>query len=109
MNSAGRILTLANLVLASGPRCRAQSVADILERVRAAVLTITTNDAKGKSNGLASGFAVRQDGVVLTAWHVVSDAATVRIKMQDGNEYAVKGVLAKGSTACGCSSTHQGG
>jgi len=78
---------------------RAQSTADVLERARPSVVTITTCDADGKQNGQGSGFFVRKDGVVMTAWHVVSDAASAVVKTQSSKSYPVKGLIAKDAGA----------
>src|SRR5580700_7953500 len=73
----------------------AQSVAEILARANPAVVTISTRDAKGNPGGLGSGFLVGSNGIVITAWHVVSEAATAVVKLHDGRTYDVAGVWAK--------------
>ncbi len=42
---------------------------------------------KRKEVGQGSGFLITPDGYILTNNHVVGDATTVRVKMQDGKEY----------------------
>ena len=37
-----------------------------------------------------SGFIVRQDGFIYTNFHVVEDADSVQVKLQDGREFAGK-------------------
>ncbi len=40
-----------------------------------------TYDGAGKAIGQGSGFIVRQDGVIVTNYHVISDAKSIRIKV----------------------------
>jgi tetratricopeptide (TPR) repeat protein len=57
-----------------------------------AVVVIETYDKNGKPIGQGSGFIVRQDGAVVTNYHVISDA--VDIKVRTGNKVLkVEGLL----------------
>jgi S1-C subfamily serine protease len=85
------LLGMAGLALP----CLSQKSADVLEHARPAIVTVFTTDSKGKETGLGSGFIVRADGVIVTAWHVVSGAAKARIKLADGHTYAVIGLVGK--------------
>ena len=51
------------------------------------VATVLAGDAKEQSLRLASAVVVRQDGVLLTAYHVVKDAREVQIKLKNGETY----------------------
>ena len=72
-----------------------QGIADVLERARPAVVTIVVRDVNGREIGQGSGFIVREDGAIITAWHVVARAATASVRLQSGASYAVAGMLAK--------------
>lgn len=88
------MFTLCSFLVTVG-QCRAQQTADILEHVRPGVVTVLTADSKGKNTGLGSGFVVREDGVIVTAWHVVEGAASARIKLAGGRLFPVLGLLGK--------------
>lgn len=59
-----------------------QTVAGAVERIGPAVAQITVG-ANGRA-GQGSGFVISPDGLIVTNNHVVSDAKTVRVHMQDG-------------------------
>lgn len=44
-------------------------------------------------NGGGSGFLVREDGLVLTAQHVIASASEAQIKLENGKTYRVLGVV----------------
>ncbi len=48
-----------------------------------AVVVIVTYDEKGKPIGQGSGFLVRQDGAIVTNYHVISNAKNIKIKASD--------------------------
>ena len=57
-----------------------------------AVVVVISYDSKGNPIGQGSGFVVREDGVIATNYHVISNAADIRIKA--GNKmFKVKGFL----------------
>jgi S1-C subfamily serine protease len=45
-----------------------------------AVLAVAAYDKEGSPSGHGSGFVIRRDGTVVTSFHVISNAAEVRIK-----------------------------
>ena len=86
----GRILTpFAALVLASPPALRSQQPtrpAPInIPVARKAVVTIQALDASGQLMASGTGFFVTE-GFVVTAAHVLEDAAGCRIEMSDGQQ-----------------------
>ena len=56
------------------------SPADIIARVTPSVVSISTDF------GWGSGVVVREDGLILTAFHVVQDAASITVGFNDGSE-----------------------
>lgn len=50
------------------------------------------NDA-GRESGIATGFFVTEDGILITNYHVIENARYIRIKTQDGSVYDVTSVL----------------
>jgi len=87
---------------------RASSFATLIERARPAVVAIRTvlkkgsaeaewlpgtfdpwrlfPDAPRRQEGIGSGFIIRQDGYVVTNYHVVADAAAVRVQLEGLSE-----------------------
>ena len=57
-----------------------QSLVGITQRVSPAVVGISTRGGSG------SGFIIREDGIVLTNWHVVGNYRTVTVELATGNE-----------------------
>jgi hypothetical protein len=71
----------------------AQDLADVLDRVRPAIVTIEATAREGSS--LGTGFVVRRDGVVLTAAHVIKDANRIRVRFPDGKAVGVERIIAE--------------
>jgi tetratricopeptide (TPR) repeat protein len=46
-----------------------------------AVIVVLTYDRKGKLIGQGSGFVVRQDGAIVTNYHVISNAANIKVRV----------------------------
>jgi tetratricopeptide (TPR) repeat protein len=74
-------------VAAGAHTCPSPDAATWLER-RAAVVKITS------STGAGSGFLVRSDGSIATAYHVIAGAETVWVHLPSGKAYAAEGVTA---------------
>jgi len=55
-----------------------------LETIRKAVVTIHALDADGQTSASGTGFFVSPEGMVVTAAHVLADAAGCSIEMSDG-------------------------
>lgn len=58
-----------------------------VEKTMSSVVLILTGKGDGLLNKLGSGVIVRNDGVILTAYHVVKDAAQVQIRLKNGEIY----------------------
>ncbi|HUW08850.1 MAG TPA: trypsin-like peptidase domain-containing protein [Anaerolineae bacterium] len=65
----------------------------VLARVAPAVVTVIGTNAEGEQETLGSGMIVGGDGIVVTAWHVVSQATAVRVKLPSGVSYQADGLL----------------
>ena len=65
----------------------------LVDEVSPVVTTITTEVKKGRSTHpgpTGSGFVISADGYVLTNHHVINDAETIRVKLDDGRELTAK-------------------
>jgi serine protease Do len=86
---------------------RRTAITSAVERVAPSVVTVQTEVVQrvpadvfeqffgGRSGtrsaaGLGSGFIVREDGVIVTNAHVVSDAASISVALKDGTTYPAK-------------------
>ena len=65
---------------------------EVIERVPADVFEQFFGGRSGTRSaaGLGSGFVVREDGVIVTNAHVVSEAARISVAMKDGTTYPAK-------------------
>ena len=80
-------LTLATLAAAAVTSLGAQqtgAAAMNLETIRKAVVTIHALDADGQTIASGTGFFVAPEGMVVTAAHVLADAAGCSIELSDG-------------------------
>lgn len=69
-------------------------VAPVARRSLPSVVTVLSFDGAGKQFGLGSGFIVREDGLVVTNYHVIQSASSVEIRGKDIGSFRVKGVVA---------------
>lgn len=99
--------------LAAGPNARATSYADVIEPVQAAVVSVYSSkttkqrvqvpdifrqfygngafpDRESTERGLGSGVVVSKDGYILTNNHVVAEADSLRVTLNDGREFDAK-------------------
>jgi S1-C subfamily serine protease len=61
---------------------------------RKAVATLTTLDAKGRAIAQGTGFFITNNGVLVTAYHVLKGAATIRAHLPSGAYYVFKDLRA---------------
>lgn len=74
------------------------TVSQAFEKVKPAVVTISTKGIQQSSygmysqevEGLGSGFIINEDGYILTNNHVVANSKEVKVLLSDGNEVAAK-------------------
>ena len=85
----GLISSGVNLVSSTSTIERSpDSVAGIAARVLPSVVSIETMSKDGGGSG--SGFVIDTNGYLLTNNHVVADAMTIKVILNDGREYAAK-------------------
>jgi len=85
----GLILSGVNLVSSNSTIERSpDSVAGLAARVLPSVVSIETISADGGATG--SGFVIDPNGYLLTNNHVVADAITIKVMLNDGREFAAK-------------------
>lgn len=65
---------------------------ELYERCAPAVFYLERYDTEGIPIGIGSGFFISRDGLAVTNYHVISDAASAVITTYDGRQYAVRGV-----------------
>ena len=64
----------------------------IFEENNEAVVIVITYDSDGNPIGQGSGFIVRKDGVIVTNYHVISNAQDIKVKAGE-NVLQVEGIL----------------
>jgi putative serine protease PepD len=85
----GLITSGVNLVSSNSTIERSpDSVAGLAARVLPSVVSIETMTSDGGSTG--SGFVIDPNGYLLTNNHVVADALTIKVMLNDGREFAAK-------------------
>ena len=85
-----QILILITIILTSGIAF-ADAERIFLENNKAVVVVVTF-DQKGEAISQGSGFVVTEDGAVVTNYHVISNAASIKIKA-GGKVLNVEGLL----------------
>jgi hypothetical protein len=59
----------------------------IVERVAGSVALILTGEGGGRLQSIGSGIIVRENGVLLTTYHLIKDAREVQVKLKNGEVY----------------------
>ena len=70
----------------SAPAAAPQTPAQIIDRVSPAVAVVLAG-REGSGTSLGSAVVVRQDGVLLTAYHVLKDAHRAQVRFKNGETY----------------------
>jgi S1-C subfamily serine protease len=70
------------------------STKDVSRRSLPSVVDIHTFDAAGEKLGQGSGFVVQSNGLIVTNYHVIDDAAQAIVVLQTGDQHRVDGVQA---------------
>jgi hypothetical protein len=79
------ILTCATLFGQSN--AQALKPEDIVEKATPSVALLLVGSDLSKTDGLASAIVIRENGVLLTAWHVLKDARAVQVRFKNGEIY----------------------
>ena len=66
----------------------ALSTPELYERCIDSVVSISVRNEK--TSGIGSGFVLREDGYIATAYHVVSDMTSMEVILSDGSHHAAK-------------------
>jgi hypothetical protein len=91
-----RFFFLASILLLAQLHIFAQTVSTsnenlsdekILEKAMPSVVLVLTGKGNGLLEKFGSGVIVRNDGVILTAYHVIKDATQVQIRLKNGEIY----------------------
>src|SRR4249920_1484720 len=67
---------------------------ELYERVLPSVMTLRVETRDGE-NFVGTAFLALDEGIAVTAWHVVSDATRVTAKFSDNKNFEVEGVVDK--------------
>lgn len=89
------IAALTSLFVLSG--FAEESIVELVQTVKPAVVTVITYDSSEKEGRQGSGFFIKSDEVI-TNRHVIRDAKSIRIKTNEGKTYKVSNVVAEDST-----------
>jgi tetratricopeptide (TPR) repeat protein len=81
--SVSILVVLACLALVMPRPCGAADADTIYRQNSRAVVVVISLDEKGRLLGQGSGFLVREDGAVVTNYHVVNLAKTIKVKVGD--------------------------
>jgi hypothetical protein len=74
-----------------------RTVSELVKATLDSVVLIVVSDSLGKPLAAGSGFIVSPDGRVVTNHHVIADAWSATVKLNNGATFAVDGVLADDS------------
>lgn len=89
-----QIVTLIILLNSVFAFAQEEWVAPVAKRCLPAVVTVLCFDENGKQFGLGSGFIVREDGLIVTNYHVIQKASAVEVRSKTIGSFRVKGVVA---------------
>ncbi len=76
------------------PPMSAQTVQDLVAKVKPSVVVITFTGRENDRQGLGSGFIVRPDGLIATNLHVIGEARPISVQLSDGRKFDVVAVEA---------------
>ena len=81
----------------SGQIVKELSVSEVAKEARSVVL-IKTCDQFGSQFGQGSGFVVRENGVILSSYHVIEGAYSATAEFEDGSSYDITEIIAADTT-----------
>ncbi|MBL8088205.1 MAG: serine protease [Chthonomonas sp.] len=88
-----RALLSASLLFITVASAQALNAEEIYRKSSGSVMTLIVNDVKGQRVGNGTGFFISSDGLALTAYHVIRDAASIQARFEDGTVATVQGVI----------------
>jgi S1-C subfamily serine protease len=88
----GFVLAVVAAILVEGYEKWSRS--ETMRNNRKAVATLTALDARGRAIAQGTGFFITNNGVLVTAYHVLKGAATVRAHLPSGAYYVFKEIRA---------------
>ncbi len=91
--SAYSLCSVGHLIAATKPKTPAPSIADLAESLRPSLVKITQLGREG-TDGIGSGFIVREDGLIATNLHVIGEARRLQVEMHDGKKHEVTAIHA---------------
>jgi serine protease Do len=93
--SGGSVQPAWSTTLAEGASSELPGIADAVDLVRPSVVTIDTETTYRVWNrtytqeGAGSGWIIGEDGLIVTNYHVVADAGTIIVTLDDGRTFTV--------------------
>lgn len=60
---------------------------EAIRRVKPSVVAIETSNPASRTPGIGSGVVLRRDGFILTNWHVLKRAQTIRVSLPGGRSF----------------------
>ncbi|NBO64982.1 MAG: serine protease [Acidobacteria bacterium] len=98
MNKFGKVqqavLVLMLALFGSGASAQEDWVASVAQRSHSAVVTVVSYDGDNRQLSLGSGFVIREDGLIVTNYHVIKSASAVEVANPSIGKYRVRGVVA---------------
>jgi S1-C subfamily serine protease len=81
------VLTLVLLVTFLLPAAAQPANEQVMQKILPTVVFILAGDGGGRLQATGSGFIISEDGVILTALHLIKDAKEVQIRLKSGEVY----------------------
>ncbi|MEW4531256.1 transglutaminase family protein [Maioricimonas sp. JC845] len=78
---------------AAAPALDAELTA-LIERVQSSIVVISFEGRDGETQGIGTGFVIRDDGLIATNLHVLGEARPISVRSKDGDEYDVVEIYA---------------
>lgn len=93
-SARGMIILVAILLLGDTISSSAQDIVAMVKRVKPAVVSVLRFNSFGLKAGTGSGFFIEKNRII-TNYHVVKNASSVKIRLNDSSEYQCKHIVAQ--------------
>src|SRR6516162_10034724 len=90
-----RTTLILALLLLSNQFLQADSIPEIVERTKSAIVEIVSMDTQGPPRKLGTGFFVSSDGLVVTNFHVIRSAASLAVVNNNGALFLFEKIVAQ--------------